>query len=338
LAQPPDSRFARRRRQLRHQLIWLLPYLAGGGILIILPLFLPSYFQIVATKILIYALLAMSLDVIYGYAGLFSMGHAACFGVGGYTVGLLMVRYGVGSVWLGAPLAVLTATLVAALFGLIVLRVSGVYFLLVTFALGEVLVSVATKWKFLSTHPSSTEGVLTISPPDLGLLEITWDAATFYYFVLTCFAISFCVLWRFLDSPFGHALQGIRESEARMRALGYNTWFHKYVAFVVAGLFAGGAGVLVAYHDGFMVPASFGVTNSALAILMVIIGGPGTLYGPALGAAVIILVELFASMYIPDRWPLILGASFILAVMYAREGLAVPLAKLWRRTLVAWMR
>jgi branched-chain amino acid transport system permease protein len=327
-----------RRQQLPGQLLRLLPRLAGGGVLITLPLLLADYFQIVATKVLIFALLAMSLDVIYGYAGLFSLGHAAFFGVGGYAVGLLMVRYGVESFWLGAPLAVMMAALVAALFGLIALRVSGVYFLLVTFALGELLVSVATKWKFLSTHPSSTEGVLTISPPDLGLVEFVWNAANFYYFVLAWFVISFFVLRQFVNSPFGHALQGIRESEPRMRALGYNTWFHKYVAFIVAGLFAGVAGVLNAYHDGFMVPASFGVTNSALALLIVIIGGPGTLYGPAIGAAVIILVELFASMYTPDRWPLILGAAFILAVMYARGGLVVPLGKLWRRALVAWKR
>ena len=318
------------------RLVRFAPGIAGIALLLILPALLPKYFQIVATQVIIFALFAVSLDIIYGFTGLFSLGHAAFFGVGGYAAGLLMVRYGVESFWLGAPLGVLTAGLVAAGFGIVALRVSGVYFLLVTFALGQLLVSVATKWDFLSTVPNSTEGVLGISRPDLGLPEFRWTATAYYYFVCGWFVVCYLILRRFVDSPFGHALQGIRESEARMRALGYNTWLHKYVAYIVAGLFAGLAGVLIAYHDGFMVPASLGVTNSALVLLMVIIGGAGTLYGPAIGACVIILVELAASMYAPERWPLFLGVAFVLAVMYARGGLAVRLGRLWDRVVVAW--
>ena len=321
---------------MRRQLIRAAPYVVGGMLLLILPVLLPNYFQIVATQVIIFALFAVSLDVIYGFTGLFSLGHAAFFGVGGYTAGLLMVRYGIESFWIGAPLGVLMAGLVAAGFGIVALRVSGVYFLLVTFALGQLLVSVATKWDFLSTAPSSTEGVLGIYRPDIGLPGFTWSITGYYYFVCACFVLCFVILRRFVDSPFGHALQGIRESEARMRALGYDTWLHKYIAYIVAGLFAGLAGVLIAYHDGFMVPASFGVSNSALVLLMVIIGGAGTLYGPAIGAAVIILIEVAASMYAPERWPLFLGVAFVLAVMYARGGLVIYLGRLWSKVSVAW--
>lgn len=322
-------------QSLLGQSVRFAPYFGSGLILIVLPLLLPSYYQILMTRILIFALFAISLDVIYGYTGLFSLGHAAFFGVGGYTVGILMVRYGIDSFWVGAPLAILMASFVAAIFGIIALRVSGIYFLLVTFALGQLLVSVATKWKFLSTS-GSTEGVMNILRPALNLPWFVWNITKFYYFVFVIFVICFFILDRFIHSPFGHALQGIRESEPRMRALGYNTWLYKYIAFIVAGLFAGLAGVLIAYHNGFMVPASFGVNTSTLAMFMVIIGGVGTLYGPAVGSAILILVEFLASTYTPERWPLILGGFFVLVIMYARGGVAVYMSRFWRKVLLTW--
>lgn len=323
------------KRPLRRQLIRLVPYLVGSAILVILPPLLPSYFQVVIAKVLIFAVFAMSLDLLFGYAGLFAFGHAAFFGIGGYTAGLLSVRYGVDSFWVGAFSGILVAALLAAVFGLIALRVSGIYFLLVTFALGQLLVSAATKWRFLSTT-GSTEGVINIPRPDLGFGEFSWSNISFYYLVFVVFIVCVFLLLRVVNSPFGRSLQGIRESELRMRALGYDVWLHKYIAFIVAAAFAGMAGVLIAYHDGFMVPASFGVFNSALALLMVIIGGVGTLYGPVIGAAALILIEVFASMYTPERWPLILGAAFVAAVMFARGGIIIYLNKLWQRVVVRW--
>lgn len=316
------------------QLVRFLPYIAGGAILLIMPPFLPPYYQIVLTKVLIFGLFVASLDVIYGYTGLFSLGHAAFFGAGGYAAGILIVRYGISSFWLHTPLAVLIVIIVAAVFGVIALRVSGVYFLLITFALGELLVSAATKWGFLSTQVG-TEGILNIFPPELGL-PITWRITNLYYFVFVVFAVCLFVLHRFLNSPFGLTLKGIREDEPRMQALGYNTWLHKYIAYIVAAVFAGVAGVLLAYYNGFMIPSTLGVTNSALAMLMVIIGGAGTLYGPIVGALVIIFVEFFASTFSQERWPLILGATFVLAVMYARGGLIVYLSRFWKKALLLW--
>lgn len=318
-----------------HQLVHFVPYFASGIILVFLPFLLPPYYQTLMTRVLIFSIFAISLDVIYGYTGLFSLGHAAFFGVGGYTVGILMVRYGIDSFWIGAPLAILMASFVAAIFGIIALRVSGIYFLLVTFALGELLVSLATKWKFLSTS-GGTEGVMNILRPTLNLPWFSWNITNFYYFVSLIFVFCFFILYRLINSPFGCALQGIRESEPRMRALGYNTWLYKYIAFIVAGLFAGVAGVLIAYHDGFMVPSSFGVGTSTLVMFMVIIGGVGTLYGPAIGSGILIFVNFLASTYTPERWPLVLGVFFVLVIMYARGGVAVYTSRLWQKVLLVW--
>jgi branched-chain amino acid transport system permease protein len=322
---------AREFRKPRH----FLPQSVFIFSLVILPFFIPSYYQGIATKILIFAIFAASLDILYGYTGLFSMGHSVYFGVGGYTAGLLMTRLGIDSFWIEAPLSLVMAGFVAAVFGVIALRVKGIYFLLVTFALGELMVSLATSWKILSTDPKSTEGILGINYPNLGL-PVEWDNIRYYYFVLIVFIICGGLIQSFIKSPFGLSLQGIRQAEARMLALGYNTWLTKLIAFVVAGMFAGLAGVLIAYYDGFMVPADFGVVNSTLALVMVIIGGAGTIYGALVGAAFITVVEQFASSFMPERWPLILGAAFVLTVMFARGGIWPAFLRLIRRDKPAY--
>lgn len=305
------------------------PYIAGGTILILLPPFLPVYVQSLLTKTLIFAIFAMSLNLLMGYTGLFSLGHAAYFGTGGYAIGVLAVRYQIDSLWIGAPLAILIAALVAALLGTIALRLSGVYFLLITFALGQLLFSVAWKWKWLKSP--GVEGIAGIPKPNLGIPGFTWDASSFYYFVFLVFVICFFLLYRLINAPFGLTQKGIRECESRMRSLGYNTWLHKYVTFIIAGLFAGIAGVLFVYHNGLIIPAHFGVVTSTLAMLMVIIGGAGTFSGPVIGAAVIVFVEFFSSIYVPERWPLILGAVFIASVMYLRGGIGPRLTALWKK-------
>jgi len=315
----------------QEQLIRFTPYIASGLILIILPPFLPPYLQGLMTRVLIFAIFAMSLDLIFGYTGLLSLGHAAYFGVGGYTVGVLMLRFGITSFWIGAPLGILMAALIAAAFGIIALRVSGMYFLLVTFALGQLLSSAGWKWKWLSS--AGTTGVVGIPRADLGLPWFTWNAISFYFFVLLIFALCFFILYRIVNSPFGYALKGIRESEPRMRALGYNIWLHKYIAFVVAGLLAGVAGVLFVYYNGVITPVHLAIGTSGPVMFMVIIGGAGTLYGPVIGAAVIILLEFYASIFTPERWPLILGGVFVISIMFARKGIGVYIARLWGKVI-----
>jgi branched-chain amino acid transport system permease protein len=313
---------------VRHRLLRGAPAIAAAFILVTLPLVVTSPLQSLLAKILIFAIFAMSLDLLIGYLGVFSLGHAAFFGVAGYVAGILMVRYGVSSFWVAAPVGIASAVLVAAVFGFIALRVADAYFLLITFALGQLLFSVAWKWVAVT---GGSDGVSGIRRPDLGVPGFVWTPTSFYYFVLIAFAVSYLLMRQLVQSPFGHSLVGIRESELRMECLGYDTWRYKYAAFVVAGGFAGVAGVLAAYHAGIMVPDHLGVLSSALVSLIVIIGGAGTLFGSLIGAAVIFVVEYYANILTPERWPLILGACFVASVLYARGGIGVQLARLWNR-------
>jgi branched-chain amino acid transport system permease protein len=305
------------------------PYLLIGAILAIVPLLFSTYTQTVVTRFLIFGLFAMGYNLAFGFTGLLSLGHAAFFGAGGYTVAVFKLHYSSDLFWIGAPLGIVVATLTALVFGFVALRVSGVYFLLVTFALGQLLFSVAWNVNWLSSP--GMQGISGLSLPSLGILGSNLSTTSFYYLVLLISAFSFFVLYRVVNSPFGRALVGIREGEARMQSLGYNTWLYKYLAFVISGIFAGVAGVLFGYYNYLISPTHLGVGTSFLPMVMTIIGGIGTLSGPVIGAALLIFVEHFASILTPDRWPLILGGMFVLAIMFAREGIGVYLWKLWNR-------
>jgi branched-chain amino acid transport system permease protein len=316
------------KKPLQGKMSQFTPYIVSGVIFLIMPIFLSSYLQSMMTKFFIFAILAMSLDLIFGYTGLLCLGHAAFFGVGGYTTSILVLRYGIESFWVSAPCGILMAGLLAAVFGIVALRVSGIYFLLVTFALGELLYSAATKWYSMT---GGSEGLGGIPFPNLGLSWLTWNDTSFYFFALLTLAICYFLLYRLIHSPFGHALQGIREHEPRMECLGYNVWLYKYIAFIISGLFAGVAGVLFGHFNGLMAPMHLGIATSALVMLMVIIGSTGTLFGSVIGAGVIIFVEHFAGIYSPERWPLILGAFFIVSIMYFRAGIGSYLLNLWEK-------
>lgn len=314
----------------RVRMLPLAPYIVIGLILLILglPPVLPAYFLNMLTKVLIFAIFAISLDLIIGYTGLLSLGHAAFLGVAGYTAGVVMVHYGIGSFWLVMPLAILTSGIFAAIIGYMSLRVSGVYFLLVTLAFGQLLSVAAVKWRSMT---GGTDGLVGILYPGLGIPGFTWTDTSFYYLVFLAFVICFFLLHRIVNSAFGRALVGIRENEPRMQSLGYNTWAHKYVAFIIGGVFAGVAGALLAFFYGIMVPAHLGIITSTSAMLMVIIGGAGTLFGPVIGAGVIVLLEHIASIYTPERWPLILGGVFVICVLFIRGGFGIYLSRFWRR-------
>ncbi|MFH1775314.1 MAG: branched-chain amino acid ABC transporter permease [Chloroflexota bacterium] len=312
----------------REQLLSYSPYIVVGLISLVLPPFTDPYLKSMMAKILIFAIFALSLNLIFGYVGLFSLGHAAFLGVSSYTAAILIVRYGITNFWLVSPIAILTAVLFAAIFGVIALRASGIYFLLVTLAMGQLLYSITLKWR---TMTGGSDGIAGIPYPDLGIPGLTMNATSFYYLVLAVFIICFLLMRRVVNSPFGQALQGIREDERRMRHLGYHTWLYKYIAFIIAGLFAGVAGVLFGSYTTIIVPDYLGVLTSTLVMLMVIIGGTGVFWGPALGAAVVVLLEHYASLYTPERWPLILGGVFILAVMLLRGGISIHLLNLWKK-------
>jgi branched-chain amino acid transport system permease protein len=294
-------------------------------LLLISPPFLSSFLLTLLTQALIYAILAMSLDIILGYTGLASLGHAAYFGLGAYGVGILTTRYGAGF-WVALPAGVLLAVAVAAIFGLVALRATGVYFLMITLALGMVVWGLAHRWV---TMTQGDNGISAIPRPDLGLPWSLAHSVPFYYFALAGFLISFWILRMIVRSPFGRSLVGIRESESRMRTLGYHVWLHKYIGFVIAGGFAGFAGVLWAYYNGFVSPVDLQLATSVEALLMVALGGRGTLLGPALGAGIIVMLKNLVSVY-THRWLLILGVVYIATIVYAPDGI-VGAVRQWRR-------
>ena len=294
-------------------------------VLLVMPPFYASYWVTLLTQMLIFAILAMSLDTLLGYTGLSSFGHAGFFGAAGYAVAILSTRYKMGFIFCfisGISLSVL----ISMIFGLLVAHATGVYFLIITLALGMVLWGLAFRWV---TMTGGDNGISGIVRPDIGLPLALKDPLTFYYFVLVFFLLAMVLMAIFVRSPFGHSLKGIRESESRMRVLGYHSWLHKYLAYVVSASFAGCAGVFWAYFNGFISPFDMDLNASIEIVLMVILGGPGTLIGPALGAGIIVFLKNFISAY-TQRWLLILGTIYILTILYAPQGL-VNLLKDWLR-------
>lgn len=277
---------------------------------------------------LIYALFAMSLNLLFGYTGLFPLGHAAYLGLGGYSAGILVTVLGIRSFWVVAPVSILITAFVAAIFGIIALQTKGLLFAFITMALGQLLVNIAIKWR---TVTGGSNGLIGIPLPDLGIPGVTLNQTSFYFLVLIVFVVCFLLMYRLIHSPFGLALQGIRDDEGRLSHLGYNTWLYKIIAFVIAGAFAGTAGVLFGPCNGIIDPSSLGVTTSVIAVLTVIIGGMRIVYGPIIGSAVITTLENLSSIYTPERWPLILGGIFVITVMYLRGGITTHLIRLWKR-------
>lgn len=289
---------------------------AGLALLVLLPFVLSSYHLGLATKTLIFGLFAMSLNLVLGYAGLPSLGHAAYFGIGGYAVGLLAVKV-LDNFWLDFGAGIVAATAAAALFGLLALRTRGSYFLMITLALSQVVWGLAVGWRQLT---GGDDGLPNVPRPAAGLPIGFADGVSFYYFTLGVAIAGTLLLWLVIRSPFGAALVGIRESERRMQVLGYNTWLYKYVAFVLSGLLAGVAGGLFAYYNGFVSPAYVSVVLSASALIMVILGGSGTLLGPALGAALIVILENVISAQ-TERWLTVLGLIYVGVTLFAPAGL-----------------
>jgi branched-chain amino acid transport system permease protein len=291
-----------------------------------LPLFATTYQTSIANEVLIFALLAMSIDVLAGYAGRTSLGHGAIFGVSTYVV-MYWTSVAGGSPWLGILLGVAAATATAAVFGLLAVRVSGVYFLLLTLALGMVVWGVCLRWTSVTGGENGIRGV--------GRPEVIADPIVFFYVTLATVLIITAVIWRFVQSPFGLTLRGIRDSESRMSSLGYSTATHMFVAFTVTGVFAGVACALYALFNNFVSPSTVQLSQSVEGLLMAIIGGIGTLFGSFIGAAAIILLENFVSQFTP-RWPMVLGFMFIGTMIFAPEGILGAARKLFR--LKRWKR
>src|SRR5438034_294725 len=290
----------------------------GGGFLGVYPgadfEVLPYPFTLL-TQAVIVAILAMSLDVLLGYTGLPSLGHAAYFGIAAYTVGILATERQTGLAGCLVA-ALLLATATAAVFGFLAIRATGTYFLMITLALGMVVWGLAFRWVSMTKRDN---GIAGLPRPELGL---PWSLAAplpFFYFALLAAALAWAAMGVLVRSPFGLGLKGIRESESRMRALGYNVWLHKYLAFVISGFFAAFAGVLWAYYNGFVGPVDVQLVTSVETLLMVALGGPGTLAGSAFGAVAIVFLQNFVCVY-TKRLLLILGAVYIGVILFAPRG------------------
>jgi branched-chain amino acid transport system permease protein len=292
--------------------------------LLVGPPFLSGFMLALLTQALIYSILAMSLDLILGYMGLSSLGHAAYFGLGAYAVAILTTRHG-ATFWTTLAAGVVLAAVVAAVFGLVALRATGVYFLMITLALGMVVWGLAHRWVSLT---QGDNGISSVPRPTALPFALT-AAVPYYYFTLAAFVLAFWVLLTVVRSPFGRTLVGIRESESRMRTLGYHVWLHKYLGFVIAGAIGGFAGVVWAYYNGFVSPGDLELATSVEILLMVALGGRGTLVGPAIGATVIVLLKNLVSVY-TQRWILILGAVYIATIVYAPDGIVGTLRQ-WRK-------
>ena len=277
------------------------------------PRFAGNYEVRLLQEILIWGIFAMSLDLLMGYTGMVSFGHSAFFGIGGYTAALLLPAY--PGVLTALVLPALVAALAALVIGFFSIRVSGVYFIMLTLAFSQMFFA----YTFQSSWVGAEDGIVGI--PRVAVLGVnTARPWGFHGYLLAVVGLAALFLWSVVRSPFGHVLRGIHENEARMRAVGYAVDRYKLLALVIAGTVAGIAGALYTQLVGSITPSAFFWTTSGEALLMVIIGGTGTLGGAVLGAAAFILLQSTVSSY-TERWMLILGLTFILFVLFAPGGI-----------------
>jgi branched-chain amino acid transport system permease protein len=296
------------------------------GLLVLMPFFLTDFLQLQMTRFLVYAIFGMAYNLVYGYTGMLSLGHGAFFGVGAYTAGLLTLHTSITSFWVTLPLAIAAGAVLAAVFSFFFLRVSGTYFLLITFGFSQLMF--ALTWSIKWFNRSGMQGISDIKFPTVGVSGFAWTHLSFYFLTLAFFVICYFLVNSIVNSPFGHALVGLRENENRMKALGYNVWAFRYTVLVISGAFCGVAGLLFAYNGSFVYPNHLGFDYSWVPMLLVILGGAGTKLGPIVGAAIVVWLEYFISLLTPQRWPLILGAIFIAVIMYFRGGVVAYITRM----------
>ncbi len=289
------------------------------------PLWIPGdYYLNILSQILIYAVFALGLNVLVGYAGLVSLGHAGLFGIACYAVAWL-VAHDVGQ--LAAALGALALLLAASAgFAVLSLRSSGIGFLMITLAIGQILWGMAYRWIGLTGGDNGIN--LAARPQPFGISLAA--AAPFYGLTLVVFLLALASIAVFAASPLGASLKGTRDQPRRMTALGYNVWLIRFLAFLFSGFWSGVAGLLFCYYNQFVSPNVLSLGSSAEALLMVISGGSGTLLGPIAGAALVVVMKNVASAYI-ERWNFLLGAIFVAIVLFMPEGLVPGTARLGRR-------
>jgi branched-chain amino acid transport system permease protein len=289
-----------------------------------LPVALTPYQTGLATQILIFGILAMSIDLLAGFAGRTSLAHGAIFGVAAYVVVYAIEQAGIAPP-VAIALGIVAATALAAVFALLAVRTSGVYFLLLTLALGMIVWGICLRWTDVTGGENGLRG--DIRPPLLA------SHRNFYWAVLAVAVPLSFAMWRFARSPFGLTMRGIRDSEARMRSLGYDVTLHLFIGFTASGFFAGVAGAMYAFFNNFVSPSTVALAQSVEALLMAIVGGIGTLFGAFVGAATIILLQNTVSTY-TERWPTVLGLLFVAVMIFAPEGIVGTILRLQRKARI----
>ena len=276
------------------------------------------------TRIVIFALAAASLNLIMGYGGMMSFGHAAYLGIGGYAVGILATE-GIGSGFIQWPVALLASALFALVIGALSLRTRGVYFIMITLAFAQMAYYVAS-----GLAPYGGDDGLTIyKRSDFGGLINLSNRVQFYYLCLFCLFGGIYLIWRIVNSRFGMVVQGLRSNEQRMQAIGFPAKRYRLVCFVIAGTMCGLAGALLANNTDFVSPATMYWTRSGDLMVIVILGGMGSLFGPVLGAIVYLLLEEALSQ-VTEYWALIMGPLLLLIVLFGRGGIMGLLGRLRR--------
>jgi branched-chain amino acid transport system permease protein len=292
--------------------------------LITLPFWMPGVYYInVGSQILFYAVFALGLNILVGYAGLVSLGHAALFGISAYATGY-MLQLGAGH-----TVAILVALVIGvasmAVFAVLALRSSGIGFIMITLALGEILWGLAYRWISLT---GGDNGIAVHGRPAPFGYSMT-SPTHFYYAALVVFLLAVVAVAIFVRSPFGAALKGTRDQPRRMNALGYHVWMIRFYACLFSGLLTAVSGILFVYYTQFISPQTLALTSSAEVLLMVISGGAGTLLGPIVGATLVVVIKTVVSGFI-ERWNFLLGAIFVAIVILMPEGLVPGSARLWR--------
>ena len=295
-------------------------------------LLLPLYSQVsgnifvltLFTRIVIFALAAASLNLIMGYGGMMSFGHAAYLGIGGYAVGML-AHEGIGSGFIQWPVALAASALFALVIGALSLRTRGVYFIMITLAFAQMAYYVASG---LSRY-GGDDGLTVYKRSDFGGLINLSSRVQFYYLCLGCLFGGIYLIWRIVNSRFGMVVQGVRSNEQRMQAIGFPANRYRLVCFVISGTICGLAGALLANNTDFVSPAVMYWTRSGDLMVMVVLGGMGSLFGPMIGAIVFLLLEEFLSQ-ITEYWALIMGPLLLLIVLFGRGGIMGMLGRLHR--------
>lgn len=305
-------------------------FLAGVFILLILPrinqfLFGSTYVTELLVQVMIFATCSFSLNLLLGYMKHAPLGHGVYLGIAAYTVAICVVRYNMGNLT-ASLLAILIGTFAAALFGLFALRARGVYFMMITLAIAMLVWGLSYRWTSIS---GGDNGISGIHRPVIGPWSLE-SINSYYYLVLLVFAVCMFTMMRIIQSPFGQTVVGIRESESRMRTLGYNSWLHRYICFVIAGFFSAVSGVLFIFYNGYISPPSLELLPNIEVLLMTALGGPGTVAGPLLGAIVIIFMKNLVSAY-ASRYMILLGIIYIVTVLYTPRGLIIYFPVAWEK-------